>query len=99
MSADFEIILRLTSSSVGRQEVDRLFRDFARLLGWEPSDHLQPDSELSDVTNGHLIVDHGLDQSAVITFLKSPASSLRPEQAKSILSISYNNLIDWHIYV
>jgi len=99
MNSDFEIILRLTSGSISNQEVARLFKDFARVLGWEPSDRLEPDTELRELTNGHLIVDHGLEQSAVITFMKSPVAYLQPEQRKKILSLSYNNLIDWHIYV
>jgi len=69
------------------------------LLRWEPSDRFEPDEDLQDVTNGHLIVEHGLEQSAVITFLKTSLLTLQPEQSKKILSISYNNLIDWHIYI
>ena len=99
MTEGFEIILKLTRGSVSPVEQQRMFKDFSRLLGWEPSDRFEPDEDLQDVTNGHLIVEHGLEQSAVITFLKNSLLTLQPEQSKKILSISYNNLIDWHIYV
>ena len=97
----FEIIHRLTSSGLPQNGRDRIFKDFAQELGWEPSDKLSPVPDLENLINGHIIVDHGLDNSAVITFLISPTtySSLNSEQIKQVLSISYNNLIDWHIVV
>ena len=65
MLVEFEIIRRLTSSRLSQFEVERTFRDFSRLLGWEPSDRYEPDADLVNITNGHLIVEHGLEQSAV----------------------------------
>jgi transposase len=99
MTNGYEVIVALTSSDLPASERDRIFKDFAQLLGWEPSDRIEPDAQLREVTNGHLIVEHGLDYSAVITFLKVPAAALHPEQETRILSISYNNLVDWHVYV
>jgi len=101
MANGFEIIARLTSEPLLPREQSRMLRDFARALGWEPSDQLDPGPELEQVTNGHLIIEHGLENSAVITFLISPAtlSTLPPEHTKKILEISYNNLVDWHLYV
>jgi len=101
MTTGFDLISRLTSPTINPLEQGRMVKDFAQLLGWEPSERLDPTPNLQDVTHGHLIVEHGLENSAVITFLISPASqaSLSSEQNRQILGISYNNLIDWHIYV
>ncbi|MCL4487786.1 MAG: SAM-dependent methyltransferase [Chloroflexi bacterium] len=99
MDNEFDIILKLTRDGLSPVEQKRASKDFAVLLGWEPSDQLDPAPSLEDVSNGHLVVEHGLENAAVITFLKTPAASLQPEQTRDILSISYNNLIDWHIYV
>jgi len=47
-----------------------------------------------------LVVEHGLDNTAVITFLKrtNPYYSLRRNDCTNLLSISYNNLVDWHLF-
>jgi methylase of polypeptide subunit release factors len=97
----FDVVYKLTSAGLSESGRDRIFKDFAQALGWEPSDKLNPGPDLDEFINGHLIVDHGLDNSAVITFLINPTTftSLKPEQIKQILSVSYNNLIDWHIWV
>jgi type I restriction-modification system DNA methylase subunit len=99
MANEFELIYRLTTGNPSKAEMSRWLRDFAQQLGWEPSDRLEPAVDMQDVTNGHLVVEQGLEESAVITFLKSPVASLQPAQITKLLSISYNNLIDWHIYV
>jgi hypothetical protein len=46
------------------------------------------------------VVEHGLDHSAVITFLKPshPYPVLDPRQTSQLLSISYNQLVDWHLF-
>lgn len=96
---EFEIILKLTSNELLETEKNRTIRDFAKLLGWEPSEIIKVSPKLESVTNGHILVEHGLLQSAVITFLTKPYSSLEEETRNEILSISYNNLIDWHINI
>jgi len=99
MANGFDTILQLTTETLSSAEKERILIDFSRELGWEPSDRVYPEPDLESITSGHLVVEHGLEQSAVITFLKSPASYLEQQQITQILSISYNNLIDWHIYV
>lgn len=100
MTEGFDIILRLTTSrSINPNELDRMFKDFSRILGWEPSSRYEPDPDLKDITNGHLVVEHGLEQSAVITFLLKPIDKLEPDQSRKIVGVSYNNLTDWHLYV
>lgn len=100
MTEGFDILVKLTTAqSINPNELDRMFKDFSRILGWEPSLRYEPDADLIDITHGHLVVEHGLEQSAVITFLLKPIDKLEPEQSRKIISVSYNNLIDWHLYV
>lgn len=75
-------------------------RTFAEDLDWvpsyEPGDWIGP-----EVVSGHLVVEHGLNNAAAISFLKGPtrAGDVRPDHLRSILSVSYNNLIEWHLVV
>ena len=75
-------------------------QEFAELCGWIPSDHLEGYPGLETIANGHLVVEHGLDNTAVITFLRGapPFSALAPTHQRSLLSISYNNLVDTHYF-
>ena len=72
---------------------------FARELGWQPSDRLIA-SNVDDLANAHLMVEHGLENSAVISFLRDRRfSDLDIDDRKRLLMLSYNNLVDWHIHV
>jgi hypothetical protein len=89
------------SSSSTLPSVDRtrkILNDFAYNFEWTPSDSLDIPST-NNFANAHLIVEHGLEHQAVITFLKRPYADLNYTQKKNILGISYNNLLDWHIQV
>ena len=104
MSDMFDTLRELTSPDFGRRDyVDRKRRvnDFAGHLGWRPSDYLEPKYGLSEKSNGHLIVEHGLENAAVITFLRQPTRvcDLLPHETRSLLQVSYNNLVDWHLTV
>jgi type I restriction-modification system DNA methylase subunit len=80
--------------------LSRTLSDFAQKLGWRPSDKVF-DSKVSEFVNAHLIVEHGLEHSSVITFLKGKYRfrDLNYDQRSDLFSISYNNLIDWHINI
>lgn len=95
-----EIIYSLTSQSLGSNERAIMLRRFAEINGWRPSDEIleYPGTEL--IANGHLIVEHGLEISAVITFLKSNVHfpGLSENDQLHLLSISYNNLAEWHFF-
>lgn len=99
MENGFQIVLKLTNETLRDSDKERIFKDFASLLGWEPSEFIKPNKDIEDISNGHIIVEHGLLNSAVITFLNSPFIELSNEKKRSLLELSYNNLIDWHIYV
>ncbi len=96
----YDIILRLTSGNAGDVEAVRLLNDFSHELGWQPSGPLIK-INIEDFGSYHLIVEHGLENSAVITFLSQNIrySELASSQKAELLSLSYNNLVDWHIYV
>jgi type I restriction-modification system DNA methylase subunit len=72
---------------------------FAKSLGWFPSDIVEEKSGIP--CTGHLIVDHGLDNAAVISFIDSKFDyeDLVPKDKNEILKVSYNNLVDLHITV
>jgi len=96
----YELIQQLTSTPLSGTDQRRRLNDFAVELGWRPSDQLVlPGTEA--FASGHLVVEHGLQNSAVISFLRNPISfpELDSFQQKKLLNASYNNLIDWHIAV
>lgn len=100
MINNYDIVLKLTSDLLTEYDKSRIANDFAEQLGWKPSDKFD-DPKLSDIANVHLVVEHGLENTAVISFLRDPFgySKLNFFQKNSLLEISYNNLVDWHIYI
>ena len=54
-----------------------------------------------DVASAHLLVEHGLEHSAVLTFLHSHHEYplLDSERRQQLLASSYNNLVDWHVAI
>ena len=85
---------RLTSSD---REIT--LRNFAQENGWLPSYTIEY-RKTEDLANGHIVVEHGLDTTAVISFLNrdNPFSQLSLYQQIDLLTISYNNLVDWHLF-
>lgn len=100
MANQFDIVLQLTSGFL--PEADRAVRlqEFSRELGWRPTDRLESPA-LRTVANAQLLVEHGLENSAVLSFLQAPKqySTLTSEERQSLLGLSYNNLVDWHIAI
>lgn len=97
MSLIFDAILGLTSNEASSDK-SSMVRTFANELGWTPSYDLFP-SHLEAYANIHLVVEHGLENSAVLTFLKKPFNTLEEKERRALLNISYNNLVDWHIHI
>jgi hypothetical protein len=75
-------------------------RDFAQDLRWTPSYEVRGSFGVNTV-GGHLVVEHGLENTATISFLKAPhrASDLDPAQLRPLLTVSYNNLVEWHLFI
>lgn len=102
MSRAYDLVIGLTCSTVPSQgELRRLLRDFADELGWRPSYHVTEGPFVTRRANAHLMVEHGLEPSAVITFLNQTTrlSDLDSRELNSLMALSYNNLADWHLYV
>lgn len=74
-------------------------RRFASEYGWRPSDELDHYSGTESFSNGHLVVEHGFDRTAVISFLRSdtPYLELPISDRRTLLELSYNNMVDWHL--
>lgn len=97
-SSTQDLLRRLTMLNLPDSERRRSLNRFTRELGWRPSGLVDGFSTRSFAA-AHLVVEHGLENSAVISFLGQPYSRLDLSQQKALLSISYNNLVDWHISI
>lgn len=94
-----QIIVRLTDGMLASADRRRALLDFARMNGWRPSD-IEDYPSVADLANAHLVVEHGLDHSIVISFLHSnaPYAHLQRSDKLRLLTLSYNNLVDWHFF-
>jgi len=95
-----QVVERLTRDSLPPEQRKTDLRRFARDNGWRPSDEVLDYPGTDEVANGHLLVEHGLENNAVITFLKGPYvfDSLPPHLQRRLLCLSYNNLVPWHMF-
>ena len=94
----FELISRLTRPEAA-SEAPQLLSEFAYEFGWRLSETLDGMAAKVVGTN-HLVVEHGLENSAVLTFIPADrAVDLDPDEQRALLALSYNNLIDWHIWI
>lgn len=97
----YDILVQLTELQLPEAERRRYVKDFAYYFGWTPSDNLDDitSAMVGNFANGHIVVEHGLQNTAVISFLKRPFADLRLEERRRLLNVSYNNLVDWHIQI
>ena len=100
MANHYDIVAQLTSGLLPEGERTLRLQEFSRGLGWRPSDRLDIPG-LGDVASAHLLVEHGLEHSAVLTFLRSQHQYplLDSEHRQQLLASSYNNLVDWHVAI
>ena len=100
MPSPYTNLLRIADAQTAPDQKAMAMRSFAQELSWVPSYEVQGTFGLNSVA-GHLIVEHGLENAAAISFLKSPfrSAQLSADQLKSLLAVSYNNLIEWHLFV
>jgi hypothetical protein len=95
-----DLVIRLIQGeALTAEERRRTLRTFAELNGWNPSDALAEYTPTRHFASGHILVDQGLENSLVISFLKadSPIAALAQESIQTLLSISYNHLVDLHL--
>lgn len=100
MRSAFDELAQITNPAVDQPQRLISMRGFAEQLRWKPTFEINapvPDVPSSD----HLIVEHGLSNSAAISFIHdgSYAEELTHAQIRNLLTISYNNLVDWHFFV
>ncbi|PTA68900.1 HsdM family class I SAM-dependent methyltransferase [Deinococcus arcticus] len=96
---DYEILVRLTGPQGFSSETPKLLESFSRSFGWRPSYRIDDPASASFV-NAHVMMEHGLQDAAVISFLRgSRFSDLSMENVKYLATVSYNNLVDWNIIV
>ena len=95
MSNQFDAVLQLISGNLSETDRDIRLREFSRELGWRPTDRLDLPT-LRRVASAQLLVEHGLENTAVLSFLLNPRqySTLPSEERQALLSSSYNNLVD-----
>jgi hypothetical protein len=100
MASVFDDLVKITEPDTPREVRLVAMRDFAEHLKWTPSYELHASFGVPGAGD-HVVVEHGLSNSAVISFLRGSAraSQLDGAQLRALLSISYNNLVDWHIFV
>jgi hypothetical protein len=90
-----DLISELTTRRATKNSSLRsLANTFARDFGWRPSDYAPAPDE--SVANAHLLVEHGLKNTAVITFLYTPVGreGVTANDIQRLLSFSYNNQPD-----
>ncbi len=97
----YDSILTLASPSSHEVDARRALRDFARYLGWRPSYPLLDHNPSKDIARAHLVVEHGLQSSAVLSFINESVRTYDFDIStyNRLLSISYNNLVDWHLCI
>jgi methylase of polypeptide subunit release factors len=95
----YNLVQRLTGQ-LPIVDQSRRLNDFAFELGWRPSDRLDIPAS-NDFATAHLIVEHGLEYSALISFMRHPNrfNDLSASQQRVLVGSSYNSLVDWHIHV
>lgn len=95
-----EVFHQFTSPWNGNVKIYRQLEIFAKSLGWYPSDIIE-EKKKDSMATGHLFVEHGLENAAVISFLDNRFSydQLSQLQQNNLLKVSYNNLVDLHISV
>jgi hypothetical protein len=93
MSATYDHLTRILSSTTSAEQRLSAMRGFASDLHWTPSFEMHHSFGVPGADN-HLVVEHGLENSA-----PRRATDLDPLQLRLLLEISFNNLIEWHIFV
>ena len=93
-----EIIRALTDPSASIKDKRQNAAAFSREFGWRPNDVFDVPTALPTV---NLVVEHGLENAAMLSFLPAGRNlgEIGPEERRNILGLSYNSLVDWHIWI
>ena len=98
MSSPRELINALTDTGLSEGKRQDLTNEFSDLFGWRPHDSVETHSSLSA---GSLVVEHGLDNAAVLSFLPSDRRlhEIHVDERQKMVGIAYNSLVDWHVWI
>ena len=93
-----DLVYGLTDQRTTLQERRTLATSFSREFGWRPNDFIEDQGELATAS---LVVEHGLNSAAVLSFLPEGhgLQQLRVDEKRRLLGISYNSLVDWHVWI
>lgn len=99
LNKSYEFVSSLGEPALPASQRRLALRRFAIENGWLPS-YIVDYYRTQSLANGHIVVEHGMDTTAVISFLNrdKPFRYLNPYERIHLLSISYNNLVDWHLF-
>lgn len=96
-----DIINRIHSELTSQDtslDFKKIIYEFAKELGWNPSYYMSPSID-EGFANGYLSIENGLENTAVLAFLKTPFNDLSYVERKLLYSVSYNNLVPWLISI
>ena len=93
-----ETVRTLTDPRSSSHDKQRQAVSFCREFGWRLRDLLDAPNALP-VSN--LVVQQDLDDVAVLSFLPCDrrAKEVQDEERRRLLGLSYNSLVDWHIWI
>lgn len=99
MPSGHELASDLRSDLLPRRERAEKVKQFGLVTGWRPNYEIDY-PQTKAIASGHLLVEHGLQPLVAITFLRNnyTFSRLGSDERSLLLSISYNNLVDWHYF-
>ena len=89
-------LIKLTSYQEAGINHDLDAIDVVNKLGWTPVYSLKSNESYANV---HLAVEHGLEASAILSFLNKDFDRLTYDEKRELLGVSYNNLVDWHLAI
>jgi len=86
MDATYNNLMRIVAPATPREQRLVAIRDVALELNWTPNYEFHG-AFGAEVAEDHLVVEHGLENSAIISFLKAPArvADLDARQLRSLL--------------
>ena len=98
MSSGHDQLCGLTDHTTPMSEKRDLAKDFAFQFGWRPHDFLDAPTRLIATS---IVVEQGLDNAAVLSFLPHhlKITDLQLDDRRMILQLSYNSLVDWHVWI
>lgn len=98
MLSTLDLVRRLTDQDIADKERRELTTQFSQKFGWKPNEFIET---RSDLTTANILVEQGLDNAALLSFLPSDRrlGNIQFDERREILGLSYNSLVDWHVWI